>query len=133
MKILVADDSRHIVEAIRIRLEHMGWEVLVAYDGQTALEVAKTQAPDLAVIDIYMPGYSGHMVLERLRQDSATKDLPVIFLTAHATRPNRVHALNNGVMAVLPKPCEPELLISTIQTAIEHINTANLPQLITLT
>jgi two-component system alkaline phosphatase synthesis response regulator PhoP len=80
-KILVVDDERHIVGLIRVNLERAGCEVITAFDGKEALEKVELENPDLVILDAEMPGMDGVEVLQKLRRNSITRELPVIVLT----------------------------------------------------
>ncbi len=81
--VLVADDEPHILRLARFRLEREGYHVLTAGDGETALELARAEHPDLCVLDVMMPGRSGFDVLHELRADNRCRDIKVIMLTPH--------------------------------------------------
>ncbi len=82
--ILVVDDSRLVTDIVKMRLEAVGYRVSLAYSGEEALEMIRTERPDLLVLDIRLPGIDGYEVCRRLRQDPdpAVRDLPVIALTS---------------------------------------------------
>jgi len=82
MKILLADDAKNIVLVLKMSLEKAGYDVLVARDGLSALELAQDKDPDLILLDILMPKMNGFLVLEALKDDPATADIPVIFISA---------------------------------------------------
>mgnify|MGYP002960706627 FL=1 len=82
--ILIAEDDHAISDLVAYNLERAGHVPLAAYDGLTALEVARRDKPDLILLDQMMPGMDGHGVLRELRRDSRTQGIPVIFLTAKA-------------------------------------------------
>jgi len=81
-KILVVDDELDILEVIKGRLEFQGYKVILAAGGEEGLEKIKSEKPDLVVLDIVMPKMNGWEVLKRIRDDEATRELPVIMLTA---------------------------------------------------
>ena len=82
-KILVADDEKHIVQIVQFNLEKKGnYDVIVASDGEMALEMAKLEKPDLIISDIMMPKMTGFELFEELRLDEETKSIPFIILTA---------------------------------------------------
>jgi two-component system alkaline phosphatase synthesis response regulator PhoP len=96
INILVVDDERDLVWAIRHSLNDEGYEVLVAYDGLEALALARRHRPDLIVLDIAMPQLDGLEVCHRLRQDAGLAAIPIIFLTERAAVEDRVTGLNQG-------------------------------------
>ena len=81
-KILVADDNRHDLALIQVHLEGSGYQVIVAHDGQEALEKTADQKPDLLLIDIKMPKLDGDEVYNMLRLDDKTRQLPILVMTA---------------------------------------------------
>lgn len=80
--ILVVDDQRDMVLAIRLFLEGEGYEVWEAYDGLQALEILESKRPDLVVLDVMMPRLDGWETLRRMQQDARLADIPVLMLTA---------------------------------------------------
>ena len=80
--ILVVDDDRDIAQVIKVTLESKAFEVEVAYDGKQALAFVKKRKPDGIVLDLMMPKMSGIQVLNALKADSTTRDIPVLMLTA---------------------------------------------------
>lgn len=81
-KVLLVDDDKNMVASMRAFLKRTGYGVLEAYDGPTALEIATRESPDIVILDIEMPGMKGAEVVKRIRADSRTEGIPVIFLTA---------------------------------------------------
>jgi DNA-binding response OmpR family regulator len=104
INILVVDDERDLVWAIRHSLNDEGYEVLVAYDGLEALALARRHRPDLIVLDIAMPQLDGLEVCHRLRQDAGLAAIPIIFLTERAAVEDRVTGLNQGGDDYITKP-----------------------------
>ena len=80
-RILVVDDEVELVKAIQIRLEQADYEVIVAYDGQEALEKARKEKPDLIVLDLMLPKIDGYKVCRMLKFDDKYKQIPIIMLT----------------------------------------------------
>ena len=81
-KILVVDDETYIVELVKFNLEKEGFQVIVAYDGISALEQVKAESPDLIVLDIMLPNMDGLEVCRTLKQDINFNSIPIIMLTA---------------------------------------------------
>jgi CheY-like chemotaxis protein len=91
-KVLVVDDEAPIRLLCRVNLEAEKMEVLEAADGETGLEIARTEKPDVVLLDVMMPGIDGWQVAERLFEDEATSQIPLIFLTARSrARRRRLH------------------------------------------
>ena len=80
-KVLLAEDDQFLQRMYATKLEQEGIEVLVASDGQKAIEIIRKQKPDVALVDILMPKMDGFSVLEEIKKDEALKDIPVIMLT----------------------------------------------------
>ena len=104
MKILVVDDEDLLVKGIRFNLQNDGYEVITGSNGLQALELAKTQNPDLIILDIMMPEMDGLEVLSKIRTDAAYKDIPVIMATAKGTEMDKIGGLNSGADDYLVKP-----------------------------
>jgi CheY-like chemotaxis protein len=82
-RILISEDERAIVKLIEFGLRHLGYETLWAQDGREALVLARANQPDLILLDVMMPIMDGFEVLARLRDDEATRLIPVVILTAY--------------------------------------------------
>lgn len=114
-KILIADDDPILVELVRFRLEGAGYQVFEASDGQAAIEALTTERPDLIVLDSMMPLLSGREVLLYLQKNTATKDIPVIMLTARSGESDIVSAIRSGASDYLTKPFIPQELLVRIE------------------
>ncbi len=117
-KVLVVEDEPENQLAIQVILTVEGFEVVSVEDGRLALRTAKEQRPDLILLDVMMPEINGFEVLAQLRQDEATKSIPVIMLTALAQRSDVAKAVEAGVDGYVAKPFEPDDLIERIRKAI---------------
>ncbi|WP_120717337.1 response regulator transcription factor [Tsuneonella amylolytica] len=110
--ILIADDEPLLVELLEFRLSARGYRTVSANDGREALEaLAADEKPDAVVLDAMMPVHDGFEVLRRMRADPATKDIPVIMLTARRGEKDVVGALELGANDYLVKPFMPEELM----------------------
>ncbi len=115
MRILIADDESIIRMGLRKMLEEAGHEVVAAVpDGRTAVRLAHDLAPELAILDVKMPGYDG---LETARRIVAEHPIPVILLTAYGQRELVERATRAPVMAYLVKPVKESELLATIEVA----------------
>ena len=95
--VLVVDDEPHIVEVVKDYLKQSGYRVLTAGDGETALQQARQEHPDLVILDLMMPGGMGGLdVCRQIRQDQALADIPIIMLTARTEEMDRVIGLEIG-------------------------------------
>ncbi len=113
-RILLVDDDPEIIESMRIALGALGYEILVARDGNQGLTLADTQDPDLVILDMMMPKRSGFLVLERLRQ---TRKVPtrVIMITANEGNRHKAYAEMLGVDDYIRKPFPMDRLIESVQ------------------
>lgn len=96
VKILVVDDEKDLVDLITYNLEKEGFEVSKAYDGETALKIARAQCPDLVVLDLMLPGIQGIEVCKFIRKDPNTAAVPIIMVTAKGEEVDRVLGLEMG-------------------------------------
>ena len=115
LKILVCDDERHIVRLIQVNLERQGYQVITAFDGKEGLEKVRAEKPDLCVLDVMMPYMDGFEVLQNLRKNPSTRELPVIMLTAKAQDADVFRGWQSGVDCYLTKPFNPMELISFVK------------------
>jgi len=118
-RILVVDDELPVVQIIKANLEMEGYEVDTAHDGIEALEQVARQRPDLVVLDVMMPRMNGWDVLERLKTDPATMDIPVVMLTALHDVEHLDKGARLGNDCYLTKPFEPEDLLAMVRRLIE--------------
>ena len=110
-KILLVEDNEMNRDMLSRRLERKGYQVVLAMDGQSGVEMAATQAPDLVLMDMSLPVLDGWEATRRLKADAATRSIPIIALTAHAMSSDREKALEAGCDEYDTKPIElPRLL-----------------------
>src|SRR3954454_6204091 len=83
-RVLVVDDEKDLVDLISYNLQRNGYDAVTAYDGNTAIELATREPPDLIVLDLMLPGLDGTEVARRLKSDSRTQHVPIVMLTAKA-------------------------------------------------
>ncbi|MGE4442271.1 MAG: response regulator [Desulfomicrobium sp.] len=115
VRVLVVDDERDFTDLLSERLRTRGMEVRTAYNGQEALDVAKTFAPEVVVLDITMPGMSGLEAMDALRTEKPAPE--VILLTADTTLGTAVAGMKGGARDYLTKPTDIETLVSAIGEA----------------
>jgi DNA-binding response OmpR family regulator len=108
--ILVVDDEANIVELTRLYLTNAGYDVLAAHDGQEALRIARTEKPDLLILDLMLPVLDGFEVCRRLRQDG--QDIPIIMLTARDDDVDKIVGLELGADDYETKPFNPRELVA---------------------
>jgi len=119
VKVLVVDDIAYSRRALRSVFLSAGWAVLQAEDGQQALEMARSERPDLVVSDILMPKMDGFQFCRAIKSDPALQKIPVVFYTgSYADAADREFGLSLGAAAYLLKPLEPKELITAVTRAI---------------
>ena len=118
--ILVADDDEDILELVRLRLSRSGYWTILARDGFEALVAARARRPDLAVLDVTMPGLDGYAVVAEMRADPRTKDIPVILLTARAQTTDVARGFEAGADDYVTKPFSPQELQSRVAAVLER-------------
>lgn len=119
-KILVIDDDKAINELIKINLELNGYTVVQAFDGISGFALCKQEFPALVVLDVMMPDVDGFTVAQRIRQNSETKDIPILMLTALSQINDKVNGFNIGVDDYLVKPFEMEELQVRVRALLKR-------------
>ena len=118
-KLLIADDLVPIRQMVRITLSTQGWTILEAENGQKALEMARSEHPDLMLLDVDMgAGPNGFDVCRELKAADDTKGIPIVMLTAHDSESDRAVGFAAGAAQYLTKPFGPLELIDTIRTIL---------------
>lgn len=116
-KILVVDDSRAVRTVVEKTLASVGYDVVTAADGLEAVELAKIEQPQLAIVDICMPFLDGYGVCDELRKlDSPLRNIPIIFLTS--LQSHALELLGNSLGAYLHKPVCPDALRTTVREVL---------------
>ena len=115
--VLVCDDEKDIVAALKIYLEAEGYHVLTAFNGREALDVFAREPVDLILLDIMMPGMDGIMTMSRLREQS---NVPVIFLTAKSEGTDKVLGLNVGADDYITKPFNPVEMLARVRSQLRR-------------
>ena len=123
-KILVVDDDRNICELLKLYLENDGYTVFVANDGQEAVEMFQSKAPELVLLDIMLPKMDGWQVCREIRKTSNT---PIIMLTAKGETFDKVLGLELGADDYVTKPFDPDELMARVKTILKRysINSSN--------
>lgn len=115
IKILLVDDEPDIIEILRFNLEHEGYKICTANDGQEAIKVAAKEHPHLIIMDVMMPNLDGIEACEHLRKDSRFADTIIMFLTARGEDYSYVAAFDAGADDYVTKPIKPKVLISKVK------------------
>jgi len=110
VKILVVEDNPSNMRLVSLILKKVGYLVLEAYDATKGIEIAKSDDIDLILMDMRMPGMDGYQATKELKKDEATKDIPVIALTAQAMEGDKKEILDAGCDAYLTKPINYKIL-----------------------
>jgi two-component system, OmpR family, phosphate regulon response regulator PhoB len=119
--VLLAEDDADIRLLVTLKLEQAGHEVRGFGDGASALADAREHPPDLAVLDVLMPGMTGLEVCRELRKDPVTADVLVILLTARAQQPDITAGFAAGATDYIVKPFSPRELAARIQTLLARV------------
>lgn len=118
-RILVVDNEQYIQEVAKICLEIVaGWEVLIASSGQECLIKAEIEQPDAILLDVMMPNMDGLATFQKLQENSATKSIPVILLTAKIQSSDRRRYVQMGLTAAISKPFNPLELAGQVGAAL---------------
>jgi len=116
-KILIIDDEQRIVEIVKAYLEREGYRTIVAYDGRTALALARKEHPSLIILDLMLPEISGWDVCRTLRAES---DVPIIMLTARDDTTDKIVGLELGADDYVSKPFDPKELVSRVKAVLRR-------------
>lgn len=119
-KILVVDDEINLLKLVESRLKATGYEVITARDGKEGLEKAKTEKPDLILLDIIMPGMDGREALKKLKLNEDTKSIPVVMLTVKGEPEEIVDSLvYSGAVDYIVKPYTADVFLRKINNALQ--------------
>jgi DNA-binding response OmpR family regulator len=121
-KVLVIDDEAPIRLLCRVNLEAEKMIVLEAEEGPSGLELARTERPDVILLDVMMPAMDGWEVLQRLLDDEATREIPIVFLTARAELRDRARGLDLGGVDYVTKPFNPLELAPLVRSVLERVS-----------
>ena len=114
-RILVVDDEEDILSVLKFRLEANNYEVLSATDGQEGLNKARSERPDLMILDLMLPKLDGYKVCRMLKFDEGYKNIPIIMFTARDQKKDEELGKEMGADAYIPKPFESEVLLEKIK------------------
>lgn len=122
-KILVVDDEEDIVELVRYNLSREGYQTLSAETGEKALRLARTEKPDLIVLDLMLPGMDGLEVTRAMKGDAELRRIPIVMLTAKGEEPDIVAGLELGADDYIVKPFSTRVLVARVRAALRRRRT----------
>ena len=122
--VLVVDDEPKIAQLARDYLEHAGFAVLLAGDGNSAVQMASTRQPDLVILDLGLPGIDGLEVMRRIRASGST---PIVVLTARDTELDKLLGLELGADDYVTKPFSPRELVARVRAVLRRAERASTP------
>ena len=125
-KILIVDDDQNICELLRLYLEKEGYKTLVAYDGQQAIDYAKSYEPDLVLLDIMLPKFDGWQVCREIRKWS---QMPIIMLTAKGETFDKILGLELGADDYVTKPFDTKEVIARIKAVLRRTGYGDKPEI----
>ena len=125
-RILTIDDTPANLSVLRLALETAGYNVLVAPDGALGLDIATRAVPDLILLDVMMPGLDGFETCRRLKTESATRDIPVLFLSARGEIEDIVQGFAAGGVDYVIKPFQQEEVLARVRTHLEKARLARI-------
>jgi DNA-binding response OmpR family regulator len=119
-RVLVCDDDPVILRLLQVNLELEGYDVVTGRNGEEAVSLAAETTPDLVILDIMMPRLDGYQACEQIKSNDATRDIPVIFLSAKAQQSDIDKGEEFGVSAYLTKPFDPNELLSVVDRLLRQ-------------
>lgn len=119
-KILIVDDEEDILELVSYNMTREGYQTVSAISGEAALKKARSESPDLIVLDLMLPGIDGLEVMKALKADSETKSIPTIMLTAKGEEADIVTGLELGADDYVTKPFSPRVLLARIRAVLRR-------------
>lgn len=117
-RILVVDDDKEVVRLMRAYLERAGYEVLVAYDGQTAVSTLRYEKPDLLLLDLMLPDQDGFDITRLVRSDTTLAHIPIIMLTARVDDTDKIVGLEMGADDYVTKPYNPREVVARVRARL---------------
>jgi CheY-like chemotaxis protein len=119
-RVLIVDDESPIRLVCRVNLTSVGFETVEAETGEAALEIVRTERPDLILLDIMLPGLDGWKVAEELRSAKETSEIPILFLTARSNPVDEERAYALGGLGYITKPFDPGAMTEQVRNVIER-------------
>jgi two-component system alkaline phosphatase synthesis response regulator PhoP len=119
-RILVVDDDRKIVRLLRAYLEQAAYDVVIAYDGDTALHAIRSEKPDLVLLDLMLPKRDGWAITRIIRNDEKLAGTPIIMLTARVEDTDKIVGLELGADDYVPKPFNPREVVARVRSVLRR-------------
>jgi two-component system alkaline phosphatase synthesis response regulator PhoP len=119
-RILVVDDDKQIVRLVRSYLEQSNYQVLTAYDGESALRLIRSERPDLVILDLMLPDRDGWEITRMVRGDPYLAQLPIIMLTARAEDTDAIVGLEIGADDYIAKPFNPRTVVARVRAVLRR-------------
>ncbi|MCG8346374.1 MAG: response regulator transcription factor [Chloroflexales bacterium] len=119
-RILVVDDDKQIVRLVRSYLEQSNYQVLTAYDGETALRLIRSERPDLVILDLMLPDHDGWEITRMVRSDPYLTQLPIIMLTARTEDTDAIVGLELGADDYIAKPFNPRAVVARVRAVLRR-------------
>ncbi len=126
--ILVVDDDKEIVRLVRAYLEKAGYQVLTAYEGETALHILRRERPALVVLDLMLPDRDGWDITRVVRSDSSLAHIPIIMLTARIDDTDKIIGLELGADDYVTKPFNPREVVARVRSVLRRAQNSIAPQ-----
>ncbi len=120
LKVLVVDDEIHIVQVVAVKLRNNGFDVITCENGAQALDLASNEKPDIVVTDFQMPLMTGLELVQNLRSQPDTADIPVVLLTARGFAIKNEQKENLNISACVSKPFSPRELLQTVEEVLKQ-------------
>jgi DNA-binding response OmpR family regulator len=118
-KILIVDDEVDLVETVRFPLEMEGFNVLVSYNGEDALNQARKEKPDLILLDLMLPKLDGYKVCRLLKFDERYKNIPILMLTAKTQEKDKALGMETGANDYITKPFDLDKLVEKVKLYLQ--------------
>lgn len=122
-RILVVDDDREVVRLMKAYLEQAGFEVLVAYDGETAIHALRREKPDLLLLDLMLPDRDGYDITRFVRSQPDLAQIPIIMLTARVDDTDKIVGLEMGADDYVTKPYNPREVVARVRARLRSYST----------
>lgn len=119
-KVLIVDDEMDIVETLKFMLETEGINCITAYDGEDALNLAKSESPDLMILDVMLPKINGYKVCRLLKFDAKYKNIPILMVTARSQEEDKCIGEETGANEYITKPFNIEELVDKVKNYLNN-------------